>query len=579
MKRTVLAALAALGGVSAAAASNERTLVSKVTEVTLYADRAQVTRTASVDVPRDGERYVFANLPGWIDEESVRVAVVPPEAGRILDVQVVRSFLARSPEAEVAKAEAAVREVAGEIAALNDEAKVLDAEAAQVEAIRAFSLDKLPKEMAVRDVKTATFAETLDFVGARLRRIAAARREVERKRQALQPELAARSKRLADVQASAQLEERSVVVEIAADGDSRRASLSLTYLTPGATWEPLTELRASGGNSTVGIAQFALVTQNTGEDWEGAKISLSTQRPSDTLRVPQLEALTFGGGPVLAGLAARAGASFQRALSSYSSQNQAIGKARPEIAASLSVLEETQRRVERAFESVRERGTTAHFHVPGSRTVRADGKSVRLPIGAVDLAAAQRLVAAPELSLNAARTLDLVNAGPRPLLPGKVSLFLDGAFLGNSELPFVSQGEAFQVFAGVADRVKLARTVDRKRSSVERSGKRTRLTVSWLISAENLSEEAVALDLAERVPVSALADVEVEILRIQPEVKPDREGVLHWDAKIGPKQSRTWRVEYSVRYPPALAHAVLPADRTAPAHKLLNEIQSLEQMF
>ena len=51
-----------------------------------------------------------------------------------------------------------------------------------------------------------------------------------------------------------------------------------------------------------------------------------------------------------------------------------------------------------------------------------------------------RVLAAPEISLNAARTVDLANPGKQALLPGKVSLYVEGAFLGLTEMDFVAPG-------------------------------------------------------------------------------------------------------------------------------------------
>lgn len=230
MTRKMVAA-ALLVSSHALAQSEPRALDTKITTVTVYADRAQVTRTAQVTLPA---RIAIAKLPGWIDEESVRVTLNPPDAGRIVDVNVEKRFLSESSEESVRKAEAAVREISDDMQAIDDEQRVLAAEITQLEAVRAFSLDKLPKDMATREVKVATFGETMDFLTTRLRKARASIRDNEKKKRELQPQLVARSKALDEVRTKAQLEQRDVIVELAGEG---RVTLSLTYLTPGATWE------------------------------------------------------------------------------------------------------------------------------------------------------------------------------------------------------------------------------------------------------------------------------------------------------------------------------------------------------
>jgi hypothetical protein len=149
-----------------------------------------------------------------VDDASVRVALTPPEAGQILDVEVKRTYLARPAEDEFRKAEADVRAISDQVAALDDETKVLDAQAKQIEALRAFSLDKFPKDAAAREIKTAEYGQVVDFVAESLRKIAKARRELEVKKRDLDPELAARQRKQNELHQRAQLEQRTVYVDV-----------------------------------------------------------------------------------------------------------------------------------------------------------------------------------------------------------------------------------------------------------------------------------------------------------------------------------------------------------------------------
>ncbi|MFO0747100.1 MAG: mucoidy inhibitor MuiA family protein [Myxococcota bacterium] len=560
----------------ARAADPQPPITTKITAVTVYSDRAQVTRTGSVDLPSGGGRVTIAHLPGWIDEESVRVTLTPASAGKIRDVSVERTFLAEASEDAVRQAEVAVRSITDQLQALADEQTVLQAEANQLEAIRAFQMDKLPKDMATRDIKMKTFEETVDFVSTRLRKVQAGLRDIATKTRDLQPELAARQKAQQELQSRAQLEQRTVVIELEGDG---RATLQLTYLTPGATWEPVGELRAEGQKS-VTVAQFASVVQTTGEDWDGAALSFSTQRPTDTLAVPEAQALLLGsGGPGISEVLNRAGESFQKAQSSYSSQNQL--NTNDEWRGNWERQQELEQRVVQSFEELRERGTTAHYTALSARNVRADGKAVRVPISTSQFPVTVRQVAVPEVSLNVVRTAELVNDTDQPILPGRIALFADGAFVGSSSLDFVAPGETFSTFLGVNDRMKLSRSIDRKKSSLERKGKKSILKVSFLLTAENLSDSPTVLELSDRVPVSQDESIEVSDIGLPDGAKRDSNGVVKWTATIAGKKKVTWRVSYTLEYPTEAAERskANPAAMPAPARMLYEDIDKLEKNF
>jgi uncharacterized protein (TIGR02231 family) len=575
----------------AAEAADGQPVNSKITAVTVFADRAQVTRVGDVNLGAEGGRFVFGKLPGWLDEGSVRVAIAPVEAGQILDVEIRRSFLARASDEEVQKAENALRELTDQIGALDDEKNVLEAEAKQVEAIRAFSLEKLPKDMAAREVKPAEYGQTVEYVVETLRKIATAKRALEKKRRDLQPEQNARQRKVEELRARAQLEQRNVVVTI--KGAAKTATLTLSYLLPGATWEPVHELRAGVRGGPVTLASFAVVQQTTGEDWSDVKLSLSTQKSTATMKIPELEALTVGGRR-LPKLFASSTDTFLDANKNWDAQNtiwndfiNPSAVEQQEFRRNRALAVDNIKRVERVFESLQQRGTSAHFAGQGSQIIRSDGRPVRVPIGQAELAAQQRIIAVPEMSLNAARTADLTNHTAQSFLPGRVSIFLGGAFVGLTENEYVAPGEGFALYLGVADQVKLARTLDKKRSSLSWSGSKTRMLASYVVTVENLTDQAQSIHLSERIPISEMEEIRVYGVKVQPDTKPDAKGLLHWDIALGARQSKDYRVEYSIEYPTDLLER-LQKQQTgggksqgvpAPSIQLRQQIEVLEKQL
>ncbi|MBI4815437.1 MAG: mucoidy inhibitor MuiA family protein [Deltaproteobacteria bacterium] len=549
-----------------------------IAAVTVYADRAQVTRTGRVSLPPEVKRFTIVGLPGWIDAESVRATLDPSSKGRILDLSVETSFLLESPEESVRKAEASVREVEEKLAALEDEEKVLSDEIGRLESLRGFTIDKLPKELATRDIQVKTLGETLEFVTESLRKDRRLLREVASKRRDLTPELVKHTHARDELAIRAQLRQSSVLVDLQGDGP---ATISLVYLTPGATWEPVGDLRVTGGGQTVALTQYASVSQTTGEDWTGALVSFSTQRPGEILGIPRAQALLLGeAGGGLGDVLSRVGESFERAKQSYVSQQQIVAQHDVDWQSNIASQQTIQTRVAESFARLAQRGTTAHFTAKASRPIRTDGKPVRISIGQSEFAAKVRLVAVPEVSLNVVRTAELVNRGAQPILPGRFSLFEDGAFVGTSELPFVAPGESFSAFLGVFDSLKVERTLDRSQSRIERGRSRTELTVSFVVTVENLGDKAATLQLTDRVPVAQLEDIEIDDVEVPNRAVPDANGVVRWTAQVQPHQKQTWRIGFTLEYPSDLLRRTREqpaATKEAPTN--YDDIQNLEASF
>jgi uncharacterized protein (TIGR02231 family) len=560
--------------------------------VTVYADRARVTRSGAVTLAAGPAEYAIRGLPSWVDEESLRASVEPAEAARIVDVRVAREYLAQAADDDVRAAEKAVREIEDQIAELADETKVQDARARQVEEIRVFSMEKLPREAPAPQVPIEAYGRTVEFVAETLRSISDKRREIARRLRDLEPEHQVRRRSLADLQARRRLEYCAVTLALDAPS-AAPARLRLEYLLPGATWEPQHEMRAAGAAPTnVALATYAIVSQTTGEDWTAAALAFSTQSPDQVMKVPEVEALRLGGvAPVLA---ADKGSSFSVAQERFNTLNRTWFQANGD--GDVAVYEDNWRRqsaaAQRSLTAFTQlelkRGTTAHFAGEGRPAVRADGRQVRVPIGRAELPCRPRIVAAPEVSLNATHTAELRNSGAQPLLPGRVGLFREGAFIGTTDLPFVAEGEEATVLMGVADRVKLSRVLDRRQSALVR-GHRTRMQVAFDVGVENLSPAPAAVRLLDRVPVSENRDIRVYGVSIDPRNEPDSSGRLAWDLELKPGEKRAFRIEYTIEYPSLVAlrdsrrpmemAPAAPAGMPVPSTDLYQQIEKLENKF
>jgi uncharacterized protein (TIGR02231 family) len=582
-----------------AEASNAVSLASKVTEVTVYSDRARVTRRATAKLAADPTVFAFRKLPGWVDDGSIRVAA---SAGRIVDVRVERDFLARATDRTWQKAKEANEALKQKLEAIDDELGILAAQKQQIEAIKAFSLEKISKDAMLGNIKVATYGEVLTFIGNALRANASARREVQRRREQVAPAHSASERRLADLQSLMKLEETTVLVTL--QGAAGASSIvDLTYLLPGATWEPMHDLRvATADGKTAEVISFAVVTQTSGEDWQDAKILFSTQSSSQSVRIPELEALTLGDTHTTTRTQTTKISSFLRAQTAYQQQNRLWNKVHQKLhrgqadfdqvyKSKLESLQVVQSKTVQIFESLQKRGTTAQFKATGLASVRGDGHPVRMLIGHGSFATDQKIFAAPEQSLNAARTLEMVNGTGQPFLPGKVALYQDGAFLGMTELDFVAAGERFSLFLSVADHLKLSRRLDRKHSSLVRK-KRSKMQVAFIVTVENLSGQDASLTLADRIPVSENKEIKVDEVKLSAGARPDSRGIVRWNLTLKPKEKRELRIAYQVEYPaeliletrrrqaaqPAAANPYAPSP--APTRRKVEEqLMDLESQF
>ncbi|HMY14683.1 MAG TPA: mucoidy inhibitor MuiA family protein [Polyangium sp.] len=553
----------------------DKGVASRITKVTVYSDRALVTREAAVALTAGPAVFRFTKLPGWVDEGSVRAAT---SSGRIVDVTVERRFLARSTDEGFRKVELEHKKLLQRIQALDDELAILNSQKSHVESIRIFNTEKLSKDAVMHDIKVDTYGQVVDFVTDTLRKTATAKRNIAFEREQLAPEVEASAKNLEELARLTKLEETTVSVTMQSTA-AGNANLVLTYATPGATWEPMHELRAQASDpDNVELSSFAVVTQTTGEDWTHAEMSFSTQSSSESEKIPELEMMALGKTQETSRSVTRQVTSFSSAQKKFEEQNmhwnkmnQASSQRITEMEQfeqsytdNLAMLERTQSKTVAIFQGLQTRGTTAHFTSKDPAIVRSDGRSIRLRLGTSRIKAKRQIIAAPEESLNAAVTLELNNKTSQPLLPGNVARYQDGAFLGMTDVDFVAKDEDFSVFFSVADQIKLTRELDKHQSSLSRK-ERNRMQLSFVSTAQNLSDRKVTLVLAERIPVSENTDIRVSNVKIAPNEKVDTKGIVRWTITLEPRETREFRISYQVEYPPTLIFDVRRKQMHAPA--------------
>ena len=122
MRRTLLAlSIATLPGLSAAAA-----LPSAIGAVTVYQDRAVVTRQASAELAAGEHELVLEKLPALLQDNSLQVAAKSTGQATLLDVKVRTAYEANTPNDRLRQLEQQINQLDNKKAALDDEAAVLE---------------------------------------------------------------------------------------------------------------------------------------------------------------------------------------------------------------------------------------------------------------------------------------------------------------------------------------------------------------------------------------------------------------------------------------------------------------------
>ena len=194
------------------------------------------------------------------------------------------------------------------------------------------------------------------------------------------------------------------------------------------------------------------------------------------------------------------------------------------------------------------------YGIPGKVSVPTTGEQKRVQIGAEDLDPALVVRTVPRLDPLAylyAKVVLPKTSGP--ILPGSVSLFRDGTFVGQGRVPQLAAGEDHELGFGADDLVKVKRVVQEDKKGESGVFTTTRAEErNYTITVKNLRANTITVQVLDRIPVSMQQDIKVDAtFKPQPTKKDfnDRRGTVAWEMSLAPDQESLIAFGYKVSAP------------------------------
>ena len=522
---------------AALGAAEVKTDGAAITQVTVYADRAEVVRTFKGRLEAGEQTLVFDRLPGATRLDQLRVE--GRGAFTLVDIR---------PETIQTK------EVANaQVRALQDALKAQDLRQQalnQTEARLTFqksALDKMlarlttaGKESANPEMDPLKWAAFLDFQDKQLAEVDRQLLALQTDREAVRAEVDRLNRELGALRGNERRSRLLAKVNL----DVRQAGeveVNLSYLVRGPSWSPSYDMRADTKAKTLEVTYRAEVRQATGEDWRGVSLRLSTAQPGLAGREPKMDpwfltkaeavafAGTVSGGLVVNGRAENRIQMFNEVkLMGNSMTTSGVAGSDP-----LKRMESMDER--RA--SVQASGTAATFVIDRKSDILADNKPAQVTVMRESFPAYFRHTCVPKLSPFVYLKTKAVNKTGFTFLPGPTAVFLDGAFVAQANLDLVPSGQDFWTYLGVDQGVSVERKVlARREETTGVFGKKTLRTVfDQVFKLKNGKATDIELVLWDQVPASNHEDIKVVFE--EPRYEKDTD-----DLKLNESKFLEWRL-------------------------------------
>jgi len=465
----------AVGG--AAQAGTEIRTAGKIEEVTLFRGQAMVTRSLEVPAGAKGTvTLLVPDLPEQVVGESLFASA--PEGVTVRAVRFRTRAVAEEPRKEVRELDKKIEEIQARLRELAMEKSVLKHKAEYLTKLEGFVAPTSKVEMTKGVLNAKTLSELTLFIFEQRETLARGALELDEQERKVNEELALVKRQRSQLTARGSRTVREALLFLAKDKPGA-ARIGLSYLVNRATWTPSYNIRAAGDRKQIRVEYNALVRQQTGEDWNGVRLVLSTAWPTMVAQRPELSPFWVTLARVAKGqpqgaydFDARRWAGSNVELSqAYVQQYEIPAQRKNEWALNkaafqgqVAELRGSQKVVREAEQALKEKTVevSVAYRLADRTSLASRNDQQMIRIDTVTLDSAFYAVATPLISSYVYSEAEAVNASKRTLLSGLFSAYLNGDFKGRGSLALVAPGQDVTVGFGVDGQLRTRRQLVKK---------------------------------------------------------------------------------------------------------------------
>lgn len=497
-------------------------VAAQVSEVTVFTNGAEVVNTFQANLPRGTSKLIVQNVANDIDERSIQLG--GPNGVTVLSI-------AREKSNNMTVVSPAHRQLKDSLDAVTDERQTLQyrREAAQG-ALKILKNDGLLSGDGNVDI--SALGNLVDYYQKKSVEL---NLEISR----LNKEIAVLDRQIEDLNQRIRTYVgggSQIAIQLVNDGTGT-ASMTMTYRTNSASWQPYYDVRATSISSPLKFAYKARITQSTGVDWNNVKLVLSTGNPSQSGDAPLLQPnyVTFN-------------APYTIASQNMMRQNvvQSVGtRARmdevAEVAASAPVAGPTT--------TLSENQLSASFEIDMPYDILSNGQPHSVNLQSFEHPTLFKYYAVPKADKDAFLLAEVKDYQSLNLMPGEANIFFENMYVGKSFIDPNITTDTLNLSMGRDKSISIKRERVMDQRSTQVSGSTKRQTYTYEIRVRNNKSTAINMLLKDQYPVSTDRDIVVNLQEDGGAAVNSETGILTWMISVQPGETKTYRFQYQIRHP------------------------------
>lgn len=536
-----------------AIASSEKNIKSKIENVTVFTQGAQIYRSSLVNVNSGITTLIFEGLESTIDPRSIQASgfgsfvimdvqhsVKYPEPKEIDMTKNPKNLkLIKMLQDSIVMIDFDVMEIADKQAALNIEKNTL---------LNNRIIKGETKKDTLNLVKDALtyLREKLNNINSELLKLKKEEYRVNLKKQRMQADLLA-LQTYNSVTGDVVKDETNYRVVITVSSDvATNGTMNINYMLQNAGWTPSYDLRAKGAGGNMQLTYKAQVYQNTGIDWNDVKLTLSTASPNQSNVKPVLNTWWLNYyNPYAYDYKKRKRAEGEKddmpaskALSATGAGTYAWENQPAEVAQSIS-----------DYVVAEENITTVEYDIKLAYSIPCDGKTHFVAVQTKDIPANYIHFAAPKMDKDAFLVAKITDWDELNLAAGSANIYFDGTFVGESYIDPTNLSDTLDLTLGRDKNMVVTRVKQKDKTKEKLMGEDKVKTVTYEITIRNTKSSTSVFNLQDQIPVSQTKEIVVTLAEASGGELDEASGIVNWKFNLKPKETKKVTISYTVKFP------------------------------
>jgi len=589
----------------------QQEIKTKVDEVTVFIENAQITRKKTISLTKGVSVLKFNNLSPFIEPKSVQVKAtgnitvlaVNHQQNHLNNLKKPSYLIELETSLKTVKEKINLEKiylsiVTDEVLFLHENIKIGGNEAVNI-----------------TDLKEAYIFYSKKLTSLRLK-------EIERKKTLikLQQEEINIKKQITTVSSKKVFSSGEILVKIEAK-NSTSIDLELSYIVKNAGWYPSYDIRAKNIESPIQLIYKANVKQDTKVDWKDVQLKFSSANPNLSGVAPELKTyfinyntapptyhkeienisgkvfdetgLPIPGANVLVkGTTIGTSTDFDGNYSltlpknnntlefsfiGYETKTVSISRAIQNIYLNPSEnsLDEVvvvaygrsnkrSKQLEGKVSGMRsirdatsysipllqvENQTSVNFEIKMPYTILSNNKSYAIDMTQYNLESDYQYFSIPKIEKDAFLVASIQNWEKYNLLEGEANIFFEDTFIGKTILDTRFVSDNLKISLGRDKNVSVNREKISEFTFKKFIGSKKEVIRDWKITVKNNKSQKINLLVLDQVPVSTLDEIKVEILEISKGKLNSKTGEVKWSINLNSKEQKVFELKYLVKHP------------------------------